>query len=206
MDVRYAVIYLYILKWKARMETKRYGASNPTRKRDAAPLSVKLVSWRKPCQPVSAHTCLSALQPGHLFMAFPPFPPVFLSSSFCCFFYRSEDGRRNITETWVAQIRRLQDLSVRRRWAGWGAVNPSARTAPVKQWSASLPRCCALSVSQAVMLRWPWRMSGCALPHQLSRSLSLCARAKGPSAKSLREVKVHRSLHLPPSSCLRWCM
>lgn len=82
MDVRYAVIYLYILKWKARMEIKRYGASNPTRKRDAAPLSVKLVSWRKPCQPVSAHTCLSALQPGHLFMAFPLSPP---SSSFSCF-------------------------------------------------------------------------------------------------------------------------
>lgn len=34
-------------------------------------------------------------------------------------------------------------------------------------------------------------------------SLSLCARAKGPSAKSLHEVKVHPSLHLPPSSCPR---
>lgn len=199
MDVRYAVIYLYILKWKARMEIKRYGASNPTRKRDAAPLSVKLVSWRKPCQPVSAHTCLSALQPGHLFMAFPLFTPRLL---LFVVFYRSEDGRRNITEMWVAQIRRLQDLSVRRRWAGWGAVNPSARTAPEKQWSASLPRCCALSVSQALMLRWPWRMSGCALPHQLSLSFSLSLRASQGTVRQKFARSESTPLSPPPALLL----
>lgn len=108
----------------------------------------------QPSQPVSADTCLWALQAGHLFMAF----------------YHCEDGGCNITVTCLPQAavgcRCLREV---RRGVVKNPVpdRPGARAARVRRWSVS-PASVKCAVIHAVMVpRWPG-LSGCALPLQLA--------------------------------------
>lgn len=102
------------------------------------------VSQPNPRQPVSADTCLWALQAGHLLMARLP--------------ANTESSRGHVS------LGRLSAAGVRARW---GAADPAQ--AERLMWSGEVSMKRRPCVEAVVALRWS-RLSGCALPLQPPRS------------------------------------